>query len=99
MKIATWNVNGIRARQAQLEAWLAREQPDVRLPAGDQGVAGAAAGLLCDLEGYWCYWHGDKGYSGVALLVSRARRARAARVRRPAFDFETPHRHRARLPA
>ena len=20
---------------------------------------------LCDLEGYWCYWHGGKGYSGV----------------------------------
>ena len=29
MKIATWNVNGIRAREAQLLEWLAREQPDV----------------------------------------------------------------------
>ena len=28
--------------------------------------------LLLDLEGYWCYWHGDKGYSGVGLHVSRA---------------------------
>jgi exodeoxyribonuclease-3 len=29
LKIATWNVNGLRARQAQFEEWLAREQPDV----------------------------------------------------------------------
>ncbi len=29
MKIATWNVNGIRARQAQLAEWLARDRPDV----------------------------------------------------------------------
>ena len=29
MKIATWNVNGIRARQAQLLEWLAAEKPDI----------------------------------------------------------------------
>ena len=29
MKIATWNVNGVRARQAQLLEWLARDRPDV----------------------------------------------------------------------
>ena len=29
MKIATWNVNGIRARQAQLLEWIERERPDV----------------------------------------------------------------------
>ncbi|TMG98097.1 MAG: exodeoxyribonuclease III, partial [Betaproteobacteria bacterium] len=27
MKIATWNVNGIRAREAQLCEWLERDQP------------------------------------------------------------------------
>ena len=37
MKIATWNVNGIRARQAQLQEWIEREQPGRRLPAGNQG--------------------------------------------------------------
>jgi exodeoxyribonuclease-3 len=30
----------------------------------------AQLGLLADVAGYHCYWHGDKGYSGVALLVS-----------------------------
>ncbi len=24
------------------------------------------------MEGYWCYWHGGKGYSGVAIHVSMA---------------------------
>ena len=29
MKIATWNVNGIRARYVQLCEWIARDRPDV----------------------------------------------------------------------
>ena len=29
MRIATWNVNGIRARHAQVAEWIARDQPDV----------------------------------------------------------------------
>jgi hypothetical protein len=29
MKIATWNVNGIRARASQLHEWVERERPDV----------------------------------------------------------------------
>ncbi len=72
MKIATWNVNGIRARQAELQDWLAREQPDVVCL---QEIKASTAQLpiwLSELDGYWSYWHGDKGYSGVGLHVSRA---------------------------
>ena len=29
VKIATWNVNGIRARSGQVIEWIARESPDV----------------------------------------------------------------------
>ena len=29
MKIATWSVNGIRARQSQLAEWVATERPDI----------------------------------------------------------------------
>ena len=29
MKVATWNVNGIRARASQVREWLERERPDV----------------------------------------------------------------------
>ena len=29
MKIATWNVNGIRARATQFREWLDRDRPDI----------------------------------------------------------------------
>jgi exonuclease III len=29
MKIATWNVNGVRARADQLHEWIERERPDI----------------------------------------------------------------------
>jgi exodeoxyribonuclease-3 len=88
MKIATWNVNGIRARHAQLDEWAAREQPDVICLQEIKASVDQLPGLLCDLEGYWCYWHGDKGYSGVALLVSRRVEPERPGFSHPPFDFE-----------
>ena len=29
MKVATWNVNGIRARQSQVQQWVERDRPDI----------------------------------------------------------------------
>jgi exodeoxyribonuclease-3 len=40
------------------------------------------------MEGYWCYWHGGKGYSGVALHVSKARAPDRPAFGHPAFDYE-----------
>jgi exodeoxyribonuclease-3 len=40
------------------------------------------------MEGYWCYWHGAKGYSGVALLVSQTFAPQQPAFAHPAFDFE-----------
>ena len=88
MKIATWNVNGIRARQAELQDWIAREQPDVICL---QEIKASSAQLplwICELDGYWCYWHGEKGYSGVALHVSRALAPERPEFSHPPFDFE-----------
>ena len=89
MKIATWNVNGIRARQAQVQEWMERERPDVvclqELKASSDQVPAA----LCEMEGYWCYWHGGKGYSGVGLHVSKAIAPQRPTFSHPAFDFET----------
>ena len=70
MKIATWNVNGIRARQAELQDWLERVQPDVVCLQEIKASTDQLPVWLCEIEGYWCYWHGGKGYSGVALHVS-----------------------------
>jgi exodeoxyribonuclease-3 len=43
---------------------------------------------LCDIEGYWCYWHGSKGYSGVALHVSKLLSAGRPAFSHPEFNYE-----------
>jgi exodeoxyribonuclease-3 len=88
MKIATWNVNGIRARQAQLQEWLEREQPDVVCLQEIKAAIDQLPVWLCELEGYWCYWHGEKGYSGVGLHVSKRLAPERPEFAHPAFDYE-----------
>jgi exodeoxyribonuclease-3 len=88
MKIATWNVNGLRARQAQLEEWMAAERPDVVCLQEIKATAEQVPEALCNIEGYWCYWHGGKGYSGVALHVSKTRAPERPAFAHPAFDYE-----------
>jgi exodeoxyribonuclease III len=87
LKIATWNVNGIRARHEQFVAWAAAEQPDIiclqEIKAKIEQVPGA-----CSLEEYSCYWHGAGGYSGVALHVRRDF-APHVEYAHPGFDHET----------
>ena len=69
MKIATYNVNGIKARLPRLLEYLAEEQPDVvclqELKSSDETVPAA------DIEaaGYGAVWHGQKGFNGVAVLA------------------------------
>ncbi len=40
------------------------------------------------MEGYWCYWHGGKGYSGVALHVSKTFSPDRPAFAHPSFDYE-----------
>jgi exodeoxyribonuclease III len=88
MRIGTWNVNGIRARQTQLQTWIEIERPDIvclqEIKAGSDQVPAA----LCEMEGYWCYWHGTKGYSGVGLHVSKAISPDRPTFEHPGFDYE-----------
>jgi exodeoxyribonuclease-3 len=44
--------------------------------------------LLWGIEGYWCYWHGGKGYSGVGLHVSKTLAPDRPLFSHPAFDYE-----------
>jgi exodeoxyribonuclease-3 len=88
MKIATWNVNGIRARQTQLQDWLERELPDVVCLQEIKATIDQLPVWLCEMEGYWCYWHGGKGYSGVALHVSKRIAPERPAFEHPAFDYE-----------
>ncbi len=88
MKVATWNVNGVRARQAELLAWLAAERPDVVCLQEIKASIDQLPFDLRDVDGYWAFWHGQRGYSGVALLVSKALAVAEPSVEHPAFDFE-----------
>ena len=98
MKIATWNVNGVRARQEQLQAFIDKEQPDILCLQETKASVDQLPMWLCEIEGYWCYWHGGKGYSGVGLHVRKATAPERPGFLHPAFDYE----HRivtAQLPA
>ena len=88
LKIATWNVNGIRARQAQLQQWIDRDRPDVVCLQEIKATSDQVPAALCEMEGYWCYWHGGKGYSGVAIHVSQSLAPERPVFSHPSFDFE-----------
>lgn len=72
MKIATWNINGVRARVDTLLTWLAETKPDVvclqEIKSVDEGFPRDAI----EAAGYDVAVHGQKGFNGVALL-SRTR--------------------------
>ena len=97
MKLVTWNVNGIRARQTQVQEFLDHEKPDVLCLQEIKASIDQLPVWLFDLEGYWCHWHGGKGYSGVGLHVRKDHAPERPAFHHPSFDFE----HRivtARLP-
>jgi exodeoxyribonuclease-3 len=89
VKIATWNVNGIRARGAQVQEWIEREHPDVVCLQEIKASADQVPAALCELEGYWCYWHGAKGYSGVGLHISKTFSPERPPFMHPPFDYES----------
>jgi len=72
LKLATFNVNGIRGRLTQLLEWLDRESPDIvclqELKTEDRGFPAA------DIRkaGYGALWVGQKSWNGVAILAKAA---------------------------
>ena len=89
MKLATYNVNGIRARLARLTEWLEREQPDIaclqELKCADESLP------IADIEaaGYGAVWHGQKGFNGVAILA----RGDAPKLRRTGLPGDPDDSH------
>ncbi|MDD2943924.1 MAG: exodeoxyribonuclease III [bacterium] len=68
MKIATWNVNSIRAREAQLTSFLEKHNPDVVcLQEIKCEESSFPRQILLDL-GYHSAVSGQKTYNGVAIL-------------------------------
>ena len=69
MKIATFNVNNINKRLANLLAWLRSGKPDVvalqELKAADAEFPKTAL----EKAGYGAVWRGEKSWNGVAILA------------------------------
>jgi exodeoxyribonuclease-3 len=74
VKIATWNVNSVRAREARLIAFLAREQPDVACLQELKVVDGDFPHEAVRAAGYEAVTFGQKTYNGVAILAKAAAR-------------------------
>jgi exodeoxyribonuclease III len=69
MKIASFNINGIKARLPRLIEWLQETQPDA---ACLQEVKSQDEGFPADefeKIGYGAIWHGQKSFNGVAILA------------------------------
>lgn len=68
MKIATWNVNSIKARLHAVTAWLEAEKPDIACLQEIKTVDDGFPRLEIEAMGYHVETHGQKSYNGVALL-------------------------------
>jgi exodeoxyribonuclease-3 len=72
MKIATFNINNVNKRLANLLAWLREAKPDVvslqELKATDTEFPAAAI----EQAGYGAVWRGQKSWNGVAILARDA---------------------------
>jgi exodeoxyribonuclease-3 len=68
VKIATFNINGIKARSEALTAWLDHAQPDVVLLQEIKSVDEGFPRELFEDRGYNVETHGQKGFNGVAVL-------------------------------
>jgi exodeoxyribonuclease III len=88
MKVTTWNVNGIRAREAQVLEWVLTQRPDVVCLQEIKASPDAVPQSLCELADYWCYWHGHKGYSGVAINLRKESFPAKPAFFHPPFDEE-----------
>jgi exodeoxyribonuclease-3 len=88
LKVATWNVNGIRARQAQFCDWLARDQPDVVCLQELKAEPGQIP-EQCKVADYVTFWHGMRAYSGVSLHLKKQFLKEEPVFTHPAFDMES----------
>ena len=68
MKIASFNINGIKARIDALPAWLDDAQPDVAILQEIKSVDENFPRELFEERGYQVETHGQKSFNGVAIL-------------------------------
>jgi exodeoxyribonuclease III len=71
MKIATFNINNIKRRLANLLAWLEEAEPDIVCLQELKVPDGAFPSSAIHSAGYEAVWRGQPTYNGVAILSKR----------------------------
>jgi exodeoxyribonuclease-3 len=69
MRIATWNVNSLKARQEAVERWLERAAPDVLLIQETKLTDSDAPVMAFGMAGYQLVHHGEGRWNGVAIAA------------------------------
>lgn len=89
VKVASFNINGIKARLPRLLEWLEETRPSVaclqEIKTEDAGFPAAEFEAM----GYHAIWHGQKGFNGVAILADGVRPVEVQRGL--AGEFEDEH--------
>jgi exodeoxyribonuclease-3 len=67
MRIATWNVNSLKARMERVEEWLTEKKPDVLLMQETKLADEAAPDMAFAMAGYHLIHHGEGRWNGVAI--------------------------------
>jgi exonuclease III len=79
MRIATYNINGVKARLPRLLEWLEETRPDIaclqEVKSQDDGFPASEFERI----GYGAIWHGQKSFNGVAILARDAQPTETAR--------------------
>jgi exodeoxyribonuclease-3 len=68
MRIATWNVNSLKARMEAVEKWVGRADPDVLLIQETKLSNAEAPVMPLRMLGYEVVHHGEGRWNGVAIL-------------------------------
>ena len=69
MRIATWNVNSLKARQEAVERWLERAAPDILLLQETKLTDTDAPVMAFAMAGYQLVHHGEGRWNGVAIAA------------------------------
>jgi exodeoxyribonuclease-3 len=69
MRIATWNVNSLKARQEAVEIWLERASPDILLMQETKLGDADAPVMAFAMAGYQLVHHGEGRWNGVAIAA------------------------------
>jgi exodeoxyribonuclease III len=71
MRIATFNINGIKARAEVLARWLDESAPDAAVLQEIKSTDDTFPRDLIESRGYHLETHGQKGFNGVAVISKR----------------------------